>query len=101
MVEQATVNRWVTGSSPVPGAKYFMDYWVYFLYSQKDENLYIGQTDRLDIRLKQHFDGKVKSTANRRPMSLVRTEICPSRSEAIKREKFLKSLFGYKERKKY
>jgi putative endonuclease len=77
-----------------------MTYWVYILYSRKDRNLYVGQTNNLNIRLKQHFDGKVKSTANRRPLMLVKTESYKSRSEAMKREKFFKSLFGYKERKK-
>ncbi|MDP3764075.1 MAG: GIY-YIG nuclease family protein [bacterium] len=75
-----------------------MNYFVYILYSQKDKKLYIGQTSKIDIRLKEHFGGKVKSTKNRRPLLFIKSEIYKSRSEAMRREKFLKSLFGYKER---
>ncbi len=70
MVERLPVKEWVVGSNPTTGAKYSMDYFVYVLYSQKDKNLYIGQTNKLEIRLNEHLNGRVKSTKNRRPLLL-------------------------------
>lgn len=43
---------------------------VYVLVSVKDGNRYIGSTNNLQRRLKDHFGGKVKSTKNRRPLIL-------------------------------
>ncbi len=77
-----------------------MKYIVYILYSQKDKKLYIGQTKNFDKRLHEHLMGYVKSTRNRRPLVVVQTEEYITRSEAIQREKFLKSLYGYKEKNK-
>ncbi|MBC8463806.1 MAG: GIY-YIG nuclease family protein [Deltaproteobacteria bacterium] len=44
------------------------NYVVYLLHSEKDGNYYIGQTKNLDLRLKKHRNGEVKSTRNRRPL---------------------------------
>ncbi len=93
MVEQATVNRLVTGSSPVPGAEYlFLMFYLYILYSHKTKKLYTGQTNNIERRLKEHFSGKIFSTKNNLPVSLIYTEECQTRSEVMKREKFFKSL---------
>ena len=43
---------------------------VYVLISKKDGNRYIGSTNDLDRRLKQHNSGLVFSTKNRRPLVL-------------------------------
>jgi len=75
-------------------------YFLYILFSKKDNNLYIGQTNNLEKRLKEHKLGSVKSTKNRRPLVLIKKEVFNSRSSAIKRERFLKSLYGYKEKTK-
>jgi putative endonuclease len=75
-----------------------MDYNVYILFSRKDGKLYIGQTNNLNKRLKEHNSGLVFSTKNRRPLVLIRNEKFNSRSKAMNREKFLKSLYGYKAR---
>ena len=47
MVERLPVKEDVVGSIPTSGAEYFMNYFVYVLYSQKDKNLYDGQTSKL------------------------------------------------------
>lgn len=65
-------------------------YVVYLLYSQAFDRFYIGQTEDLKRRLKQHNDGEVKSTRPYRPWSIVYTETFPTRSQAMKREHFLK-----------
>jgi len=68
-----------------------MNYIVYVLQSQKDGNLYIGQTTNLSIRLKRHANGDVKSTKHRRPLKLVYTEKFDTRYDALKRERHFKS----------
>ncbi|MHB1050620.1 MAG: GIY-YIG nuclease family protein [Bacteroidota bacterium] len=71
-----------------------MAYTVYVLYSPNYDRLYIGQTEDLDKRLRQHFAREVKSTKHWLPMSLIYTENVSTRAEAMKREKQLKSRSG-------
>lgn len=74
-------------------------YWVYFLYSKKAKNVYVGCTSSLSKRFKEHNKGLVESTKKRRPLFLIYKEIYSNLSLARKREKYLKSLYGYRERK--
>jgi putative endonuclease len=67
-------------------------YYVYVLKSQKDGNLYIGQTSNLDRRLQYHNSGRVKSTKRRIPFKLIYVEEFANRKEAMKREKLLKDI---------
>ncbi|MCK4278345.1 MAG: GIY-YIG nuclease family protein [Desulfurellaceae bacterium] len=46
-------------------------YYVYVIRSLKDSQLYIGFTEDLPRRFKDHNDGKVESTKNRLPFELV------------------------------
>jgi len=69
-----------------------MAYYIYILKSRKDGNLYIGQTGNLDKRLNAHYSGKVNSTRHRLPLELVYREKFVNRSQAIRREKELKSI---------
>ena len=69
-----------------------MPYFVYILLSEKDGNLYIGQTGNLAKRLAAHTEGHVTSTMNRRPLKLVYSEEFSSRSEAILKEREIKSI---------
>ena len=66
-------------------------YFLYFLYSKKKNNVYVGCTLNLKKRIEQHNKGLVKSTKNRKPYSL---------SYVRKREDYLKSLYGSRERKR-
>ena len=66
------------------------NYFVYVLRNQKDQ-LYIGSTDDLDSRVRQHQEGKAGWTHSRGPWDLVNVETFPSRSEAVRREKHLKT----------
>ncbi|MBU0706331.1 GIY-YIG nuclease family protein [Patescibacteria group bacterium] len=68
--------------------------YVYILKSEKDSHLYIGQTNDLNEKLKRHETGSVKSTKNRRPLTLIYSEEFGSRSEAVRRESYLKKLKG-------
>jgi len=81
--------------------KYAMYHYVYFLRSSKDGNFYIGCTS-LDpkVRLDVHNSGTVRSTKSRRPLELIHFEKFTNKSEAFKREFYLKSPKGYLEKKR-
>ena len=61
-----------------------------------DESFYIGQTDDICRRYREHCDGKVDWTSTRRPLELIHWEELPSRDEAVAREQWLKTGFGRK-----
>ena len=67
---------------------------VYILLSQKDNKRYIGFTHDLQRRIREHNSGKVTSTKNRRPLNLIYSEIFDSKTEAINREREIKSKKG-------
>jgi putative endonuclease len=69
-------------------------FYTYALYSRKFDRIYIGQTDNLQNRLKRHNKGKVKSTKPYIPWEIVYYEKFNSRTEAIRRERELKSHKG-------
>ncbi|MBC7836899.1 GIY-YIG nuclease family protein [Acetobacteraceae bacterium] len=77
-----------------------MSYTVYILYSEKDEGLYVGCTSDIAKRMGMHNNGQVTATAKRRPLSLIYTETISETGEAFQRERFLKSLWGAREKKK-
>ncbi len=72
-----------------------MFYYVYVLRSEKDGNLYIGETADLRERLKQHNQGLVRSTKTRQPIQLIYYEAYLSKEEALRKEKFYKSGRGH------
>ncbi|KKR80559.1 MAG: GIY-YIG nuclease superfamily protein [Candidatus Daviesbacteria bacterium GW2011_GWA1_41_61] len=65
-------------------------YYVYLLKSLKDGNYYIGQTDNIEKRLKNHNAGYNKSTKYRVPLILIGYEEYPNQSLARWREYELK-----------
>ena len=70
-----------------------MKNWVLYILSCKDGSLYTGITDDLERRLAQHRTGKgAKYTRGRSPLTLVYQELCPSHSDALKREYCVKRL---------
>jgi putative endonuclease len=68
--------------------------YVYVLKSLKDEKLYVGHTNDLRRRFKEHNTGRVDCTKNRIPFTLLYYEACNILEDAIKREKSLKTGFG-------
>lgn len=76
-----------------------MQYSIYILKSLKDNRFYIGQTNNIDDRIKRHNSGKVIATHNRIPLKIIHQEIYKTRAEAMRREKYLKSLKGNLDRK--
>lgn len=69
-------------------------HYVYILKSLKDAKLYVGRSDDLKRRIKQHMLGKVTSTKNRRPLLLVYYEAFLSKADVIRRETYLKTSKG-------
>ena len=68
-----------------------MVFFVYVLYSHRTEKMYTGHTNNLERRLIQHNSGFEKSTKNGAPWELIHFESFRSRSEAMLREKILKT----------
>jgi putative endonuclease len=71
-------------------------FFAYILKSEKDETFYYGSTQDLELRLKYHNSGKVKYTKGHIPYKLHYFENFQTRKEAMIREKFFKSIDGYK-----
>jgi putative endonuclease len=69
-------------------------YYTYVLCSKKDGNFYTGFTQDLKLRFKQHNNGHVESTKDRRPLELIYYEACLNRNDATYREKYLKTYHG-------
>lgn len=74
---------------------------VYVLQSSVDGRTYVGSTDNLDRRLKQHNSGQVKSTRYRIPLKVLFTEEFSTLSEARARELWWKSGAGRRKLKEY
>lgn len=65
-------------------------FYVYVIKSKKDGCFYIGSTNDLRRRAKEHNTGQVFATKSRRPFELVYYEAYRSEKDARKREKNLK-----------
>ena len=65
-------------------------FYVYFIKSRKDGELYIGSTNDLKRRLLEHNKGLVRSTKSRTPFDLMYYEAYRLESEARQREQNLK-----------
>jgi len=65
---------------------------VYIIKSEKNEQLYIGQTQNIDQRLESHNTGRSIYTKNLGPWALLALKVCDTRSGAIKWEKKIKNL---------
>jgi len=69
-------------------------YYVYVLRSLKDHQFYVGFTTDLQKRIVAHNAGKVFSTRSRRAFELIYYEASNKQSDALRREKYLKSTYG-------
>lgn len=68
-----------------------MRYVTYVLKSGINGDIYIGSTRNLENRIQRHNDGKVKSTKGYKPWGLMEHFTFPTRAEAMRYEKFLKT----------
>ncbi len=66
-------------------------HYTYVLYSEKDCEWYTGATSDLRARVREHAEGRVRSTEQRRPLLLAYYEACLNREDAFRRERYLKT----------
>lgn len=71
-----------------------MTYTVYILQSDSTKRRYIGFTEDIGARLKQHNSGNNLATKGRGPWKLVYSEEFDRKTDAIKREQVLKRMKG-------
>ena len=72
-------------------------YYVYVLRSLKNQKRYIGSSGKQPaIRLQEHNSGNTRFTRQNKPWVLIHQASFATKSEALKREKFLKSGQGRK-----
>jgi len=69
---------------------------VYVLRSTKRGKRYVGMTDDLPRRLREHKSGNIKAGQLPGEFELLHAEIFPDHASAREREKFLKSGQGRK-----
>ena len=67
---------------------------VYALEGDEGTFLYVGMSEDVSVRFKDHQKGKVRSTKAHRPLALVYVEIVGPIDKAREREKYLKSTAG-------
>ena len=75
-------------------------HYVYILYSPKLKKFYIGVTSDLKERFKQHNNGQTPFTSKGMPWQLIYYEAFFEKTDALRKEKFLKTGKG-RERRKY
>ena len=67
--------------------------WQVYIIQCHDRTLYTGITNDLSRRIKDHNNGKgSRYTKYRRPVKLIYSEKHPTKSEALKREAYIKGL---------
>jgi len=76
----------------IGGNKVMQTYHIYVLKSLKDHFHYIGHTQNLFFRLTTYNAGKVRFTKGHLPFKLIDTETFVSRSDAAKREYYMKKI---------
>ena len=69
-----------------------MPHYVYILYSLSTNHYYIGSTSNLQDRIQRHNAGATLSTKKGQPWKIVYTETFASKTEALKREIYLKKM---------
>ncbi|MFQ5847824.1 MAG: GIY-YIG nuclease family protein [Candidatus Methylomirabilales bacterium] len=64
-------------------------HYTYALVSQPDKRISTGSTKDLRNRVREHAEGRIRSTAYRRPVTLIYYKACLSADDALRRERFL------------
>jgi putative endonuclease len=69
-------------------------FYVYILESLKNKAIYVGYTDDLKKRLREHNSGLNISTKHSKPWQLIYYEACLNEKDAKRREKYFKTTSG-------
>ena len=64
--------------------------YIYAIVNTTRNYIYVGMTNDVERRIKEHNNGENKSTKTYSPFVLIYTEAFPLRVEARKKEKYLK-----------
>ena len=81
----------VVGSNPIGSTKKsHMTFFLYILQSDTTRRYYIGQTKNLQERVAYHNANYSRALKNRGPWKLLYSEEFASRSEAVRRESYIK-----------
>lgn len=67
---------------------------VYILKSKVDDGFYVGYTENIKRRLKEHNSGLNQSTKSKKPWKLIFFEGYLDKKDAQRREKYLKTSQG-------
>ena len=70
-------------------------YKVYILESLKDGSKYVGITENISKRLKEHNTGSAKYSNSKRPYKLVWYCVFQNKTKALQFEKYLKQGSGF------
>ncbi|MBI2446869.1 MAG: GIY-YIG nuclease family protein [Parcubacteria group bacterium] len=71
-----------------------MEYFVYAIRSTQRNYIYVGLTNNIERRIKQHNDGKEKTTRAYSPFRVIYVDKFEDRKSAREKEKYLKSGTG-------
>ena len=77
-----------------------MFYYIYILQSLKNKSFYIGYTNNLKKRFREHNNGKNLATKSFRPYKLIHYEAFVNQKDAKNREEYFKSGWGWRSIKK-
>jgi len=66
-------------------------FYVYILRSEKTKKYYVGSTQDVANRLREHNHGETRSIRHGIPWALVHQEIFPTRAEAVQCENKIKA----------
>jgi putative endonuclease len=80
------------GSNPTLSAMYY----AYILRSLRDGTYYYGSASDLQERLRAHNSGRMRYTKGHIPYRMHYYEEFKTRSEAVRRERYFKSIAGYR-----
>jgi putative endonuclease len=69
-------------------------FYTYVLESLKNEELYLGYTNDLKRRLKEHNQGLNILTKKYLPWNIIYYEACLNKEDAVRRERYFKTTQG-------
>ena len=69
-------------------------FYNYVLHNDKYNQIYIGFTSDLKKRIVEHNQGLNLSTKRYRPWKIIYYEACHNKSDAVRRERYLKTTQG-------
>lgn len=75
-------------------------WFVYALYSEVSNIIYVGMSEHPEKRLEEHNKGKVRSTKAHKPWKKIFQEFIGDSGLARKKEKYYKSAVGKRKLKK-